>query len=207
MTVTREEWLNSLKDLLADAWFVPKGQELPPNLRISVGFPSRGGTSLRKPVIGQCWYSDASADQQFEIFISPTIGDGLRAGDVLVHELCHAILPKGTKHSRAFAKLAKKMGLDGKPTATIAGPELLAKLQELIADLGDYPHAELRPLFEKKKQSTRMLKAACPACGYTVRLSKQWLDVAIPSCPVHKTEMEYDAPEETGTGEDEGEAA
>lgn len=203
MIVTREGWLNALAVKLRPM-FETAGHALPANLRISVGFPPRGGTSLRKPIIGVCFYSDASDDQTFEIFISPTIGDGLRAGDVLVHELCHAVLPKGTKHNRTFAKLARKMGLDGKPTATIASPELADDLRALIADLGDYPHAELHPMIERKKQKARMLKAACGECGYTVRLSKQWLDVKTPICPVHGHDMEYDAPEEDpGSGEDE----
>lgn len=204
--MTREEWLNTLKDRLGAALFEPKGQPLPANLRISVGWPSRGGTSMAKRVIGQCWYSDASDDQAFEIFISPTIGDGVRAGDVLVHELCHALLPKGTKHNRTFAKLAGKMGLEGKPTATVAGDELRGLIEGLIGEIGeDYPHAELHPMVETKKQTTRMLKAACPECGYTVRLSKQWLDVKTPMCPVHGVEMDYDALEtepDKGEGED-----
>lgn len=202
-TVTREEWLNTLKDRLGVALFEPKGHPLPANLRISVGWPSKGGTAIAKRVVGQCWYSDASDDQAFEIFISPTIGDGVRAGDVLVHELCHALLPKGTKHNRTFSKLAGKMGLKGKPTATVAGDELRALLEGLTAEVGAYPHAELHPMIETKKQTTRMLKAACPECGYTVRLSRQWLDVRVPMCPVHGAEMEYDAPEiEPGEGEE-----
>lgn len=200
--VTREAWLNALKDRLALALFEPKGHPLPDKLRVSCGWPSRGGTALRKPVIGQCWYSDTSEDHAFELFISPTIADAIRAGDVLVHELCHAVLPKHVKHGRAFARLAGKMGLEGKPTATIAGPELRALLQELTDEIGPYPHAEIRPLVEVKKQTTRMIKAACPECGYTIRVARQWLAVAVPACPVHGAEMEHDAPEETEPGEE-----
>lgn len=199
--MNREQWLNELAARLDTALFTPAGSPLPTNLRISVGFPSTRATSPTKRRIGECWYSDASADLQFEIFISPTIGDGLRAGDVLVHELCHAVLPKGTKHNRTFAKLARRMGLEGKPTATTASEELAATLHTLIADLGEYPHAELHPMCDRKKQKSRMLKAACAECGYTVRLSRQWLDIAVPVCPVHGGEMAYEAPEETGEGE------
>lgn len=207
--MTREQWLNELKDRLAIALFEPKGHPLPDNLRISVGWPSRGGTSRTKRRVGECWYSDASEDRVFEIFISPTIGDGVRAGDILVHELCHALLPQGVKHGRAFAKLAGKMGLEGKPTATIAGAELRALLESLTEAIGPYPHAELRPMHQVKKQSTRMIKAAFPTCSYTIRVSRQWLDVKTPICPVHNTDMDYDAPEiETGDEpRDESEAA
>jgi hypothetical protein len=27
-----------------------------------------------------------------------------------------------------------------------------------------------------------MLKAVCPACGYTVRLTKKWADLGLPLC-------------------------
>ena len=33
---------------------------------------------------------------------------------------------------------------------------------------------------------TRLLKCRCPACGYTVRVTRKWLKVAVPSCPVHR---------------------
>lgn len=36
-----------------------------------------------------------------------------------------------------------------------------------------------------KKQTTRMKKAECGLCGYTVRLSAKWLEVGPPGCPQH----------------------
>lgn len=47
-----------------------------------------------------------------------------------------------------------------------------------------------------KKQTTRMLKCECPQCGYTVRTTRKWLDVAVPVCPVHGHEMELEGVEE-----------
>jgi hypothetical protein len=47
---------------------------------------------------------------------------------------------------------------------------------------GDKPII-LRPDDRPKKQSTRMLKAECPECGYTIRLAKKWAEVGLPSCP------------------------
>lgn len=35
------------------------------------------------------------------------------------------------------------------------------------------------------KQTTRLVKAACGECGYTVRVTQKWLDVGPPHCPVH----------------------
>lgn len=37
----------------------------------------------------------------------------------------------------------------------------------------------------KKKQSTRLVKAACGECGYTVRVTRRWLEVGAPHCPLH----------------------
>ena len=33
---------------------------------------------------------------------------------------------------------------------------------------------------------TRLLKCRCRVCGYTVRVTRKWLRVAVPSCPVHR---------------------
>lgn len=37
----------------------------------------------------------------------------------------------------------------------------------------------------KPKQGTRLKKASCPECGYTVRVTQKWLDVGPPHCPKH----------------------
>ena len=37
-----------------------------------------------------------------------------------------------------------------------------------------------------KKQSSRLLKAECESCGYTVRVTRKWVDqVGAPHCPTH----------------------
>jgi len=38
-----------------------------------------------------------------------------------------------------------------------------------------------------KKQTTRMIKAECPSCGYTARISQKWVDVGLPTCPCGDT--------------------
>jgi uncharacterized Zn finger protein (UPF0148 family) len=44
-----------------------------------------------------------------------------------------------------------------------------------------------------KKQSTRMLKAQCPRCDYTVRVSRKHLsEKGAPICPIHKVSFEYE---------------
>jgi hypothetical protein len=85
----------------------------------------------------------------------------------------------------------KKTGLTGKPTATEAGPELKHFLGKLVETLGDYPHAGVDLVAaekNRKKQTTRMLKATCNnpeehAEPYIVRLSRKAIEIGLPCCP------------------------
>lgn len=39
-----------------------------------------------------------------------------------------------------------------------------------------------QPVKLKRKQGTRLLKAYCGKCGYTVRVAKTWLEIGTPLC-------------------------
>ena len=70
------------------------------------------------------------------------------------------------------------------PWKTCVGNATFAAMfADLIAGLGEYPHAALG-VADSRTQSTRMLKAFCPECSYTVRLTSKWATVGLPSCPV-----------------------
>lgn len=180
MTAIRETWLNKMTARLAPD-FERVGAPLPGKVRVSCGWPSTGKGGR---AIGECWSPKASADERHEIFISPKISDGIEAGAILVHELVHAALGTDAGHGPKFAKVAKALGLEGKMTATVAGEELRERLNALVQEIGDYPHAALAALAApRKKQTTRMIKVTCPECGYTIRTTKQWLEVGTPTCP------------------------
>jgi hypothetical protein len=52
---------------------------------------------------------------------------------------------------------------------------------------------------DKKPQSTRLLKAECGECGYTVRVTKKWLEAkGAPICPCSMKAMTADMPEAPG---------
>ncbi len=109
---------------------------------------------------------------------------------ILAHELCHAAAPLGAKHGPKFRKVALAVGLEGKMTEALPGRAFAADLDRLAADLGPLPHAALAISAESadrpKKQTTRMLKAECSDCGFTVRLARKWLDeIGAPHCPKH----------------------
>lgn len=87
--MNREQWLMSCAEQLRPA-FEAAGKPLPALFKVSIGFPSKRALSASHQRIGECWSPSASVDNVHQILISPIIGDGLRAADVLVHELCHA---------------------------------------------------------------------------------------------------------------------
>jgi len=171
----RETWLNELVSDLRPI-YRKRGYTLPRKLRVSVGWPSK---SIRK-VIGQCFYEGGSADDSIEIFISPMLDDPMRVADVLVHELCHAAVGGGHGHGPVFKRCADTFDLGGKPTATEATPALIEWLKPLVKARGKYPHAALQPT-GGKKQTTRLLKASC-SCGYVVRVTRKWAELASPRC-------------------------
>lgn len=189
---TREQWLEAavveLKPL-----FKAAGVELPP-VRVSIGWPSKGGTSSKSKVIGQCWNKSASKDKVNQIFISPTLGEDLiKALAVLVHELIHAWDDCKSQHKGAFVVKARAMGLEGKMTESNASPQLADTFRAIIHKLGPLPHSPLiLSEMDKqiKKQTTRMIKLSTPdCCDYTVRTTQKWIDEGLPKCP-HDVTME-----------------
>jgi hypothetical protein len=180
---TREQWLESATEIMR-GWFAAAGYLVPAKVRVSCGFPSVGALSRSKRRIGECWAMECSADSSHEVFVSPTISKPAEVLAVLLHELVHTAVGLRCQHRGPFRKCATALGLVGPMTATSAGPELLARLNGLSAQLGAYPHAELRGAASDrpKKQSTRMLKITCPGCGYTARTTSKWIEVGLPTC-------------------------
>jgi hypothetical protein len=181
-TANREDWLSAAVSELRPI-FDAIGKPLPANVRVTCGFPSN---AKRSGAIGECWADTASADQTFEVLVSPVLDDPLRVFDVLVHELCHSTAG-AMNHGVNFQRVACAMHLV--PTgvkgwkATARGPEFESSFGPIITALGNYPHAALT-MSNRKVQTTRMLKAVCPSCGYTVRLTSKWAALGLPSCPV-----------------------
>lgn len=176
---TREEWLTALAERVAPTLGIAV-----PKIRLSVGFPGgrRAGRGGKR--IGECWDAAASADGSSAIFVSPIIADAATAAAVLVHEMVHAAVGVSHGHRGPFRRMALAVGLTGKMTATTATPELADKLAEIVDEIGPYPHAALNAdLSGRKKQSTRMLKITCEACGCVARMTRTWLDNAgAPTC-------------------------
>ncbi len=201
---TREQWLGRAIEMMRPE-FASAGAPLPENLAVSCSWPSGNP----RTVIGECWVAEASSRGYVEVFISPVLDQVAGVQGVLVtlrHELVHAAGRRG--HGKDFRALAMELGLTGPMTATVASPELLDFINwTLLPQLGQYPHGAitdggeilvppkpviLRPDDRPKKQSTRLLKAECPDCGYTIRLSKKWADLGLPTCPTDGASLALD---------------
>ena len=201
--MNREEWLTKVGEII-EPWFdKPIGP-----WRITCSWPSKGARPSKNQRLGECYPVSMSSGDASEITISMAMGEGskdkryadpVEIAGVVAHELCHVGAPKDG-HGKRFTALARHLGLEGKPTATTAGPKFRERIEPELKALGPYPHASLN-LNGTKKQTTRMLKAECLSCrdesegtkkkqGYTVRVSAKWLEAGGPPiCPIHRHVM------------------
>ena len=177
--VTREAWLNLALDQLRPLFTAKARATIPTDARVSIGFP-KGGSARRS--LGECWPRARSTDKVNEIFISPTLSDPMRMLDVLAHEAVHAVDDCKSGHKKEFKSVAQAIGLEGKMTATVAGEELKAELQNIIGRLPPLTHGAL-DLKGMKKQPTRLLKLECEACGMIIRTTSKWIEqTGNPTC-------------------------
>lgn len=202
---TREEWLNAFIEK-ARSHFDAANASLPSNVRVAVGFTSRG---IRGTRIGECWSSDASSDGHFEIFIKPTLNDAVDVAHVLTHELVHAAVGLKEGHGQVFKRVATSLGLGGKMTATVPGEHWYKWALPVIEALGPMPYGSLSGELSsaRPKQRTAMLKVECPVCSFLARVTKKHIEPhAFLNCPVPSCDGVLVCEElDTETDESEGE--
>lgn len=190
----REDWLMQLAKAMEPSIAEACGQALPP-FRVTCGWPSSGGRGRKRRVRGECWAASASADGHAEIFISPVEADTKEVAAILGHELIHAALPKAG-HKKPFQVAAKKIGYTKPFTGAVVTNWFHIWVDPILADIGDYPHAELKasaPIARKKKQKARQLLCECEQCGYKARVARTWIETqGAPLCPQHGTMTFHD---------------
>lgn len=177
----REAWLHAATERLNE--MIAAKTDLKPSkkVHVSVGFPRN---DRKGKVIGQCWMKSTGGGGH-NIFISPLLGSAADVLHVLLHELIHAADDCQHQHNGPFVVAIRAVGLVGKPTATVAGPELKAELREIASALGKYPHRKMSGTEEDgpKKQVSRQLKVECPDCPCIVRMSRKAIDeIGTPTC-------------------------
>ena len=163
VTQLREWWLEQATSFLVE-YMVQQG--LPyTSVRVSCGWPSRGGLALRATVIGQCFPGQVCKDGKPQIFISPRLVNSVEVLGTLLHELIHAAVGCQYGHRKEFSQAARRGGLDGRPTATVVGDSLRPTLEQFIAQYGAYPHAAIQPRREEKKMGSRLrlYECQCPS--------------------------------------------
>jgi len=188
--ITREQWLKRMAKHLSRE-FKRQFYTVPENIRVSCGLPSSRAFGAKRKTIGQCWDKAASDDKHFEIFVSPTVDDPIEVAATLAHEMVHAVVGLKAGHKKPFVDCARSIGLEGKPTATVAGLRLKEFIIAGLEKIGQYPHAKI-DYSSKKKQGTRLVKVACPnqECDfleelgkvYSVRMSAQVIEYGLPAC-------------------------
>lgn len=179
----RIAWLETAYALLRDE-LLP---EAPERITISFGFPSKGARPSRNQRIGEYAHilKDCEAGPGL-LTLHPTIfANPARVLDVLLHEMIHAARPTDG-HRGDFPKLARRVGLTGKMTATVAGSELKAKLDGYLTDrLPAMPNGHGDLSADRKKQSTRLRKYVCPSCGQIIRAATDCLNAVCGECDAH----------------------
>jgi hypothetical protein len=187
----REAWLLKAVEALSPLFTAHEYKV--PAMRVSCGWPSSRGTGKKKIAIGECWDKSAADDKVAQIFISPRFSkacDEMGILPTLAHEMGHAIVGNEEGHNKVFGKCVRAIGLEGKLTSTHGGEAFLAEAKKIVEKIGEYPHAALNPKGRPtKKQTTRLLKCECDACGYNVRVTRKWLEIGAPICPCNNKAM------------------
>mgnify|MGYP003629696233 CR=1 FL=1 len=169
MDITREQWLNEVAEFVQDDLIAPLALKyfenpLEPRFRLTVA-------KMASKRLGECYIREVSADSNNEIQITMACDDSLKIAETITHELIHAADNCQSGHKNWFAFCARKVGLIGKLTATSAGPELAAQLNEYITLLGPIPHAKMTLTPRGKGRNNS--KIHCP-CGFKANLSNTW---------------------------------
>jgi len=197
---TREQWLQAFIEASRER-FADINAPIPPNVRVAVGFTSRG---LKGSRIGECWSDVSSDDGHFEIFLKPTLTDTALVCSTLTHELIHACVGLDQGHNATFKRVATSLGLVGRMSATTPSAEWFAWALPVIESLGPMPYAAITGGLSsaRKKQATALLKVECPACGFLARVTKKHIEPhAYLSCPVPDCDGELVTEGHDDTGE------
>ena len=202
--MTREHWLSSAISLIRPFFKEATGEDLPDKLRVSCGWPSKGGLSTARPVFSQTFPPEASVGGNVEIFISPKLSspvkdDGQGVLPSLLHECVHAVL--GPDHDERFKSLSKALGFVGRSLHPPAVNDATKAILERMAGvLGDYPHSRVEPpakeATETTKTSNRQRKISCPRVDlhtsgeeYILRGSAKVIAMGLPECPLCGSEL------------------
>ena len=162
-SAARVSYLEGAYDLLR-ATLLPEAPERS-LVALAYSFPLRGARSVgKRGRIGECHYGAIQGSGKGEknlIAIHPSEWiDDLRVLAVLAHEMIHAGLGAKVGHKAAFVAVARRIGLEGQPTATTPGLAFKRWINE---------HRQTLPVFypgtfsfgDRRVQGTRLRLYEC----------------------------------------------
>lgn len=184
---TREEWLTWAACQLQERIFYNtsysskhKPSFIAESVKISCGFPigSRGGRDR----LAQCLSPEVSDSGKTEIYISPVLSSAEEVLANLHHELVHAFIGVDQGHGPVFKAVARNTGLVGPLKSTSPGSWAKGQYKLIADELGTYPHSAVK-LPERGSKGSNLIKCHCEKCGYIIRTTTKWIEVAKPMCP------------------------
>lgn len=159
---------------------------------LAYSFPTQGVANGGGGTIGQCIYSPlegSAALEQLLIIVHPSEWSlDLTVLAVLAHEMAHAATP-GAGHVGRFVQLIRRIGLDGRPTATVPGSPFKRWVERHRPGLPCFPAGSLT--ISRKVQGTRnrLWECGCePAIKVrTARDTLPWVCTICGQAPVLKS--------------------
>jgi hypothetical protein len=140
---------------------------------LAYSFPTKGAAIGHggRGVIGQCISArleGSAAGEQALIVIHPSQwSEDLAVLAVLAHEMAHAAAP-GAGHGAPFVRLVRRIGLAGKPTATVPGEAFKRAVAGLRGKLPPFPAGSLT-ILGRRVAGTRLRLFEC-ACNPPIKV-------------------------------------
>ena len=203
--VTHEDYLAAIAVAVCEQYPATAASLSEVRLVFGSGVRRRGVTTLHRECGG------VAAEAALPLIEIAAVG-GLTPAEtchVVLHELAHVLAP-GEGHGRAWRHAARQVGLM-QPRAwpdtgeladwTVIAPIIRTKLQAIPEPTepasADYGYDwQRRPcgagygtrggMSRGEGAGSRYLKVVCrqPGCGYQVRVTRKWLELGAPRCPI-----------------------
>jgi len=190
-TLSRDEWLKLAIDFIGLNIFHKEGFSVPSAIAISES-GKQGETDLTR--LGACQGRYDTELKVHKFKVAPSLNDSYLVLKLITHDLVHALVGERCRHGGEFITVARGIGLEGNRAICLPSSKHNGLFTSFLDLHGSIPDT----IFELKKkmpEKSRNIKIECHVvtenikCGYNFRLSSKWLDLGIPSCPIHNITM------------------
>ena len=202
---THEDFINKVADCSV-AYAGPGYRDLRTKLKLSYGIGAVKGA--RGLTAHNAWH-DCEGEKLAHVEIAARHEESpVQLAGTTIHEMAHVLAGPDAGHGPEWKEACRKLGLvDVKAAGTEYTPDnfdspLLKILEKIetpsdgtpnwLDDQGEPIGAAPRPCSQGigtrggtsrgTGSGSRMLKAVCPNCGYTIRLTRKWALRGLPTC-------------------------